>query len=253
LNSPIKWRGGKRNLRKEIISMIPEHYCYIEPFAGALWVYFGKEKSETEIINDIDKNLITFYSVLKNNYNDFIKKFDTYLVSRDEFEYLKNLDDSELDDVMLAYKFFYVNKNSFGGDMTSFNSYYRDSPYLNDKALKLLKKAHQRLKDTWIENQDYKKIIEKFDRSDSFFYLDPPYYETNNGSYKSGKDINFNELRDILSNVKGKWLLSINDNEYIKQLFDGFYFKEIDVQYNMSKDSSGRGKFGELLISNYVA
>jgi len=51
---------------------------------------------------------------------------------------------------------------------------------------------------------------------------------------------------------RGKWLLSINDNEYIRQLFDEYNFKEIDVQYNMSKDSFGRGKFRELLISNYV-
>ena len=51
-----------------------------------------------------------------------------------------------MNDVMAAYKFYYINKNSFGGDMTSFNSYYRDAPYLNESAIKLLKKAHERLK-----------------------------------------------------------------------------------------------------------
>lgn len=71
MNSPIKWRGGKKNLRKQIIEMIPEHHCYIEPFAGALWVLFGKEKSKVEVINDIDRNLINFYSVIKNNINNF--------------------------------------------------------------------------------------------------------------------------------------------------------------------------------------
>ncbi|WP_332461339.1 DNA adenine methylase [Paenibacillus tianjinensis] len=251
MNSPIKWRGGKRNLRKEIIEMIPEHHCYVEPFAGGLWVLFGKDKSKTEVINDIDKNLINFYSVLKNNYNEFIKKFNTYLVSRDEFEYLKNADEEEMDELMLAYKFFYINKNSFGGDMSSFNSYYRDTPYMNDSALKLLKKAHERLKTVWVENRDYTEIIKKFDKPDSFFFFDPPYYETNNGSYKNGKNIDFEVLQQQLKSIKGKFLLTVNDNTYIRELMKDFYINEVEVQYNMSKDASGRGKFGELIVTNY--
>lgn len=251
MNSPIKWRGGKRNLRKKIVEMIPEHHCYIEPFAGGLWVFFEKEPSKVEVINDVDRDLITFYSVLKNDFNNFIDKFDTYLISRDEFNYLKQLDSNQLDDVMIAYRFYYINKNSFGGDMSSFNSYYRDKPYLNDRSLKLLHKAHSRLKDVWIENLDYKQIIHKFDKKDSFMYLDPPYYETNNGSYKDGKDIDFEELRDALINLSGKWLLTVNDHPYIRELFNDFNIRETEVQYNMSKDKSGRGKYGELIITNY--
>jgi len=251
LNSPIKWRGGKRNLRSNIIELIPDHHCYIEPFAGGLWVLFGKEKSKVEVVNDVDRNLINFYSVLKNNLNNFLDLFDTYLISRDEFMYLKEIPEDDLSDIMLAYKFYYLNKNSFGGDMTSFNSYYRDKPYMNEKAIKLLKKAHERLRSVWIENMDYKKIINKFDNKDSFIYLDPPYYETNNGTYRSGKDINFEELKAILDGVKGKWLLSINDSEYIRELFKNNQIIYTEVQYNMSKDTSGRGKFGELLIKNY--
>ena len=211
---------------------------------------FGKEPSKVEVVNDVDRNLINFYSVIKNNINNFLEMFDTYLVSRDEFVYLKDLLEDDLSDIMLAYKFYYINKNSFGGDMTSFNSYWRDKPYINDNALKLLKKAHQRLKSVWIENMDYKKLIEKFDNPKSFIYLDPPYHETNNGSY-SNKNIDFGELKELLSEAKGKWLLTVNDNEYTRELFGEFNIIKKDVQYNMSKDSKGRGKFGELIIMNY--
>jgi len=250
MNSPIKWRGGKRNLRKSIIPLIPEHKCYVEPFFGAGWVFFGKEKSKVEVINDIDKNLITFFNTVKNDYEEFEKKLENYLISRDEFNYLKELDTKE-DDLMTAYKFYYINKNSFGGDMSSFNAYYRDKPYLNDNSLKLLKKTHDRLKNVWIENQDYQAIIKKYDNKDTFFYLDPPYYNTNNGSYEFGKDIDFVEMRDLLKNIKGKFLLSTNENDYLKKVFKDFKISSIDVQYNMSKSSEGRQKFGELLVSNY--
>lgn len=251
MNSPIKWRGGKRNLRKEIISLIPDHHTYVEPFAGGLWVLFGKENSKVEVINDVDRNLINFYTVIKNNINGFLDLFDTYLISRDEFNYLKSLPDDDLSDVMMAYKFYYINKNSFGGDMTSFNSYHRDKPYLNENSLKLLKKAHSRLKSVWIENMDYINVVKKFDSPKSFIYLDPPYHETNNGSYREGKNVDFEEMKSVLDSVKGKWLLSVNDCEYIRELFEDYNFNEVQVQYNMSKASEGRGKFGELLITNY--
>jgi DNA adenine methylase len=152
---------------------------------------------------------------------------------------------------MVAYRFYYLNKNSFGGSMTSFNSYYRDKPYLNDNSIKLLKKAHERLKEAWIENQDYREIIKKFDKENTLFYLDPPYYETNNSSYKFGQNINFEELANILSNIKGKFILSINGHNYIKELFKNFNIQNIEVQYNISKEGSGRKKFEELIITNY--
>lgn len=54
INSPIKWVGGKKNLRKEIVSLMPKHMQYVEVFCGAIWVLLEKEPSKLEIINDIN-------------------------------------------------------------------------------------------------------------------------------------------------------------------------------------------------------
>lgn len=67
LNSPFKWVGGKSRLRKQIISLLPKHTCYVEPFSGAAWVLFGKPPSDVEVLNDIDQEVITFFAWSKKN------------------------------------------------------------------------------------------------------------------------------------------------------------------------------------------
>ena len=67
LKPPICRVGGKSKLRKTIIEMIPEHICYIELFFGAGWVYFGKEASKIEVINDVDRELINLFKNYLSN------------------------------------------------------------------------------------------------------------------------------------------------------------------------------------------
>jgi len=93
-NSPICWVGGKRLLRKRILSLFPPHVCYVEVFGGAAWVLFGKDPSisQVEVLNDIDSELINFYEVVKYHPMDFIASFDWELVSRELFrKYKKEL------------------------------------------------------------------------------------------------------------------------------------------------------------------
>ena len=82
--------GGKSKSVKNIVPIIPKHKTYVEPFFGGGWVFFSKEKSKVEILNDINGDLINFYNVIKTQYNDFVKKFDDILISRELFlEYNK--------------------------------------------------------------------------------------------------------------------------------------------------------------------
>jgi site-specific DNA-adenine methylase len=71
MKSPIKWKGGKSHSVKTIVPIIPEHKCYVEPFFGGGWVFFAKEKSKVEVINDINSQLVNFYEVLRTQPKEF--------------------------------------------------------------------------------------------------------------------------------------------------------------------------------------
>jgi DNA adenine methylase len=85
INSPFKWVGGKSRLRKQIISLLPRHTCYVEPFSGAAWVLFGKPRSDVEVLNDIDQELITFFRVVKEKPEALIESFEWLFFSSDVF------------------------------------------------------------------------------------------------------------------------------------------------------------------------
>jgi hypothetical protein len=76
LNAPLKWVGGKKKAREEIVRMIPPHTCYAEVFGGAGWILFAKEPSDVEVWNDIDGDLVNFYRVIKSKPEEFMATFD---------------------------------------------------------------------------------------------------------------------------------------------------------------------------------
>ena len=116
MKSPLVYVGGKSILSKQIISMIPEHKIYCEVFAGAGWVFFKKEPSKSEIINDLDSDLISFYRVLQNHLEEFLRQYKWLLQSREWFNDWKDqLDGRGLTDIQKAARYYYLQRLCFGG------------------------------------------------------------------------------------------------------------------------------------------
>lgn len=114
----------------------------------------------------------------------------------------------------------------------------------------MLLKLRDRLKNTYVENLSFEKIIDKYDREHSFFFCDPPYIETRDYGNKF-KEEEHRELSDKLKNLKGKFLLTINDHPLSRELYKDFNIKEVQVNYSVSKEAKARGKYQELIITNY--
>lgn len=251
--SPLAWVGGKSKLTSTIIPLIPDHKCYAEVFAGAAWLLFRKEPVKVEVINDINGDLVTLYRVIQNHLEEFVRYFKWMLVSRDEWDRLKRVDESTLTDIQRAARFYYLVKNAFGAKCTgqSFGVANSSPPRLNFTRLEEdLSQAHLRLARVQIENLPYYELLRRYDGEHVFFYCDPPYWACENDYGKglfSRED--FTRLRDVLSGLRARWLVSINNVAEIRQLFADFNIREVKTSYSIS--SLKNIPVTELLITNY--
>lgn len=250
MKPPISRMGGKSKLRKTIIEMIPEHTCYVEPFFGAGWVYFGKEPSKVEVINDIDKELINLFRMIKYHAPEIERLLKYEFSGRDIFEEYKNCTVESLTEIYRAIRFLYLISQSFAGRgaVYGYGTNTRPSPQIFYEGV--LENIKDRLRNTYVENLSFEKIIEKYDREYSFFFCDPPYFETTGYGNEFGEKEHL-LLRNKLKNLKGKFLLTINDHEKVREWYKGFNFKEVQVNYSVSRQAKARGKYNELIITNY--
>ena len=262
LSSPIKWVGGKSRLRKHIIALLPQHSCYVEPFGGAAWVLFGKPRSDVEVLNDIDQELINFFRVVKEKPEELIASFELELVSRAEFDRLAGLDSSKLADVQRAHRFYYLIMAGWGGelDYPRFQTSIKDGGGGNRLigALKTLRErltpVHARLRTVIIENLDWKACIERYDRPGAVMYIDPPYPGNGVNYAHNMRDWNDHwELAHRLSTTQCKWILSSYDSPQTRELYSQYHIVPVQSFSGMHLDKNSRERFlnEEVLITNY--
>lgn len=251
--SPLAWQGGKSLLTEKIIPLIPEHTTYVELFAGAAWLFFRKEPSKVEVINDINSDLVTLYRVVQNHLEEFVKCLKWLVVARDEYARFMDQRPETLTDIQRAVRFYYLMKAGFGAKITgqSFGvSVTQPSRFNLMRIEEELSQAHIRLHRAYIENQPYPQVIKRYDRPGTFFYVDPPYWGCE-GQYGKGlfARADFESLRDQLSGIKGRFVMSINDVPDIRELYKCFYIKPVPTRYSIGKDRSPM--IQELLITNF--
>ncbi len=251
----IPYFGGKSRLAKTIISKIPDHTCYVEVFAGGASVFFAKEPSQTEVINDLDKDLVTLYRVIKHHPEELYRQYKFSLVSRSEFDREQQVNPETLTDVQRAARYLFLQKCAFGGHVTgqTFGTATTGKPRFNLLTLEsTIEQAWQRLINVQIECKDFRDLIPRYDRPHSLFFLDPPYWCIP-GYRHDFQEQDFVDLANILQNIKGKFLMTINDTPEVRAIFKQFTIKETTLKYSMSTKAESRAKTRiELLVSNCI-
>lgn len=236
-NPIIPWIGGKRRLADFIIPRFPAHKCYCEVFAGGAALYFMRPPAEVEVINDVNGDLVNLYRVVQKHLEEFVRQFKWALSSREVFKWLQITRPETLTDIERAARFYYLQQQCFGGKVQGQSwgtATTTAAPTVNLLRLEEdLSAAHLRLHGAYIERLDWKEVIKRYDRPHTLFYLDPPYWETEG----YGVPFEWEEylaMAEILRNLQGKAVLSINDHPAIRECFKDFHVEEVPINYTVA-------------------
>ncbi|MBD8223088.1 DNA adenine methylase [Pantoea agglomerans] len=248
----VPWIGGKRRLAKHILPLFPAHTCYVEPFSGAAALYFLKTPSKTEIINDINGELVNLYRVVKHHLEEFVRQFKWALVSRQIYKWLQDTPEETLTDIQRAARFYYLQKQAFGGKVAehTFGTSTTSAPRFNLLRIEEeLSMAHLRLSRTLIEHLDWQQCIMRYDRPHTLFYCDPPYWGTEGYGVEFGLE-NYDHMAELARSIKGKMIISVNDIPEMRQAFDGLNIQTVDISYNLKVTGKATPR-KELVICNF--
>ena len=119
-----------------------------------------------------------------------------------------------------------------------------------NKAKEYLNVVSNRLNKVVIENDDYRKIIKNYDKKDTLFYLDPPYYDAEKYYPDRFMLEDHLELKRLLEGIKGKFILSYNDCDYIRKLYRGYNIVEVERVHSLIQKNT-KPRYQELIIKNY--
>lgn len=247
--------GGKSRLAARIIERIRSipHANYVEPFVGMGGVFFRRPfTAKCEVINDLNRDVSNLFRILQHHYVPLMDMLRWQLTSRDQFERLLKAEPDSLTDLHRAARFLYLQKTAFGGKVRrpGFGVSLGPARFDVQTLGSALTDVHQRLSRVVIECLPYSEILTRYDRPDTLFYLDPPYWgcERDYGAPFARSD--FENLARLLASVKGRFILSLNDRPEVRETFAAFQIESIETSYSVASSSSGRGKVGEVLISN---
>ena len=258
MRSPLSYLGGKSRLAAQITKEIPtDHHCYVEPFCGACWVLFAKEPSKCEVINDKDSELACVWRVVQNHLVPFLDLFKHGITSREIFDWEKEKRPETLTDLQRAVRYFYLQKNAFAGKTSgrTFGTATTRNPGINFNNLEDdLLQIHWRLKSVMIEHLSALDCIRRYDRPHTLFYIDPPYYATAGYAVPFGHQ-DYLDLAEVLSSIKGRFILSLNDHKKVREIFSDFNIKTVKVKYSAANSRTASKSRaidrGEVIIRNF--
>ncbi|WP_439532021.1 DNA adenine methylase [Polymorphobacter sp.] len=247
------WVGGKRSLSRQLVSLIGRtpHGLYAEPFVGMGGVFLRRDRRpRAEVINDISADVATLFRILQRHYQAFLDTLKWQLASRAEWDRLMRTDPTTLTDLERSARFLYLQRLAFGGKVRgrSFGVSYGPSRFDMTKLVPMLEEVHERLAGVTIERLPFADFIRRYDRPETLFFLDPPYWG-NERDYGDGlfSEADFELLRGLLEACKGRFILTINDRPETRKMFGQFKIEPVTVLYRLS---GGATPAGELVITS---
>ena len=249
----IPWLGGKRRLADRLLPLFPPHECYVELFCGGAALYFLRQvPAKTEVLNDVNGELVNLYRVVQHHLEEFVRQFKWAISSREVFKWQQLTRPETLTDIQRAARFYYLQQHAFGGKVQG-QTYgtATTTPMINlCRIEENLSAAHLRLAGANVENLSWQDCLARYDRPHTFFYADPPYWQTEG----YGAPFDFDQYRQLASAMRscqGRVMVSINDHPDIRAAFDGFWMAGLDIKYSTGNNTGKPETSRELVITNW--
>ena len=249
----IPWMGGKRRLADKLLPYFPEHECYVEVFSGGAALFFMRDQpARVEILNDINGELVNLYRVVQHHLEEFVRQFKWALSSRQVFAWLQETKPPTLTDIQRAARFFYLQHHAFSGKVAgqTFGTATTAPPINLLRIEENLSAAHLRLTGVMIEQLPWLDCATRYDRPHSFFYMDPPYWQTEGYGVPFDYD-QYLAMAAFMLSCKGRVMVSINDHPDIRAAFDGMQMRPLRIRYSMANKQGTPAESSELMITNY--
>lgn len=253
------WMGGKRHLSRRICGLLAatDHQAYVEPFTGQGGVFLRRlRRPAVEVINDINGDVVTLFRVLQRYPEALFQELRWRPAMRSEFERLKEVRDDDLLDIERAARFLYLQTLAFGGKVTgqSFGVSATQPQTFDIRRLRpRLERIHDRLAGVVIERLDWMDCLGRYDREGTLFYLDPPYWggerDYGDGVFLRG---DFQRMADRLRDIRGRFLLSINDRPEIREMYAWADIEPVRTTYTVGGGAAADTRVAELLIGKGV-
>jgi len=257
--SPLRFTGSKFQALKYLLPICESMDCdeYREPFFGGGAVFFAKEKSNYNWINDISPELINFYEVISEPElrEQLIKDLEKEnLPTKERHKEVKFSCPTSKKD--RAFKYFYLNRTSYGGIMKKPAwGFHPTKSVPPEKWGERIRTAGRKLENCRITCVDYEHVINSPRKGKRVFYfLDPPYF---NADQKRAYENSFEKsehfrLFRILKELNDPFILTYDDCSEIRDLYAWAYIYEVSWRYHTSNSNKASRKMGrELIITNF--
>jgi len=244
----IGWPGGKGRLLKHLLPLIPPHHTYVEVFFGGGAVFFAKEPSPVEVINDINGDLVALMRNARSHPEALCAELELVLNSRQEFEDFKA--QPGLTEIQRCARWFARNKLSFSGQGRDF-TITRQAPFSSREArLDAIRAISTRLDKTTIENRSWEKVLKAHDYDDAFFFMDPPYLDAGGDAYAGWSEQTLRDFAAAVLALRGRWLVTFQDCSQIREVFAGQRIKAIERANGIGNTQGRAGrKYREVIIT----
>ncbi len=240
------WYGGKFNHLNWLLPLLPQTQHYCEPFGGSAAVLINREPSPVETYNDVDREVVNFFRVLREHKDELIEAIGLTPFSREEFELALSEPDGNISDVERARRFFVRARQVRTGLAQTASAGRWAHCLLTSRAgmagavsrwlgsVEDLAEIAQRLLRVQIEHAPAIEVIKRYDSEETLFYCDPPYphdSRTDSNAYAyEMTDNDHRELAEVLHHVKGKVALSSYHGDLMDELYSSWNFIEAPVK-----------------------